>query len=167
MRRSRSPLCFHSTRLLWNPSTKSSPSASPFSPRRSRPPRAAPCVARGSASTLSSTPRLRPSTQFQRNGFLLGRRCNNASLARRLFTARRFTPRSRRSTRRFLSRHEWRSASEATSPPPVSRRIEVLQRSRSKRSPLGKTRSKLANPVELSWGFDRFRPGLLVLTGFC
>ena len=44
---------------------------------------------------------------------------------------------------------------------------DVLQRSRSKISPLEKPRSKLANPVELSWGFDRFRPGLLVLTGIC
>jgi len=44
---------------------------------------------------------------------------------------------------------------------------EVLQRSRSKSSPLEKTRSKLANPVELSWGFDRFRPGFLVLTEIC
>ena len=31
---------------------------------------------------------------------------------------------------------------------------EVFERSRSKSSPLGKTRSKLANPVELT-GFDR------------
>jgi len=45
--------------------------------------------------------------------------------------------------------------------------VEALERSRSKSSPLAKTRSKLANPVELSWGFDRFRLGLLVLTGIC
>jgi len=30
--------------------------------------------------------------------------------------------------------------------------IEVFERSRSKSSPLEKPRSKLANPVELSWG---------------
>ena len=33
--------------------------------------------------------------------------------------------------------------------------FEVFERSRSKSLPLEKTRSKLANPVELSWGFDR------------
>jgi len=32
---------------------------------------------------------------------------------------------------------------------------EVFERSRSKSWPLEKTRSKVANPVELSWGFDR------------
>ena len=32
---------------------------------------------------------------------------------------------------------------------------EIFERSRSKSSPLEKIRSKLANPVELSWGFDR------------
>ena len=31
--------------------------------------------------------------------------------------------------------------------------VEVSQRSRSKSSPLEKTRSKLANPVELNWAF--------------
>ena len=46
-------------------------------------------------------------------------------------------------------------------------KTKVLQRSRSKSSPLEKSRSKLANRVELSWGLYRFRPGLLVLTVIC
>jgi len=45
-------------------------------------------------------------------------------------------------------------------------RQEVLQRFRSKSSPLEKPRSKLANPVKLSWGFYRFRPELLICPGF-
>ena len=50
--------------------------------------------------------------------------------------------------------------------------IEGFERSRSKSSPLEKTRSRLANLVELSWGFDRiasFDRDLLIgifLTGF-
>ena len=59
----------------------------------------------------------------------------------------------------------------------MNKKKEILQQSRSKSSPLVNTRSKLANPVKLSWGvrpvstgvasFDRdllivfFRPGLL------
>jgi len=43
--------------------------------------------------------------------------------------------------------------------------IEVLQRSRSKSSPLEKNRSKLANPVELSWGLVGVSTGVASFDG--
>jgi len=51
-------------------------------------------------------------------------------------------------------------------------RIEVFERSRSNSSPLEKTRSILANPVELSWGLAGISTGVArfdrdLLIGIC
>ena len=43
--------------------------------------------------------------------------------------------------------------------------IEVFFRSRSKSSPLEKTRTQLANPVELSWGLAEVSTGVASFDG--
>jgi len=83
-------------------------------------------------------------------------------------TKRNNTPRAEARARHHRRAGEQKARTLCHNRPKTKRNHEdVSQRSRSNSSPFEKTRSKLANPVELSWAFDRFRPGLLVLTGIC